>query len=157
MQYYVIVHTTISERYDRKQNSHNSDVQKKRNDRDMKNNKRNNNSTKRRNNNHYQNQERKRNRALEQAKQDLVASLKKKDVRGDEETSIKVENSIDKFPNTVFTSLKTPQPSEVTSDSNLEVLFLKEQLQKKEKELEEMKSNKRVKRVRKKIFFTQLD
>ena len=55
MQYYIIVHTTISERYDRKQNSHNSDVQKQINDINMKNNKRNNNSTRRRNNNHYQN------------------------------------------------------------------------------------------------------
>ena len=50
-----------------------------------------------------------------------------------------IEKGKEKMPETIVTSMQTSHPSEVTSDSTLELELLRKQLKKKEEELELIK------------------
>lgn len=107
----------LCERYNTKWNSYNS--HKYKNSFETNIGKSNNDNKKRQCNNHYIHQEKNRTCALEQANQDVANSLRGKVGKRNEKINIKVEKSNDKLPNTIFTSMKTPQPPEVTSYSKL--------------------------------------
>lgn len=113
---------------------------------------------KRKINNHYANVQRKRKKALEQAKENLEKKINatKTDIE-EKETDINVEKVNEILPKTIFTEMQKSHPSEVTSDSSLELVLLREKLKEKEQEIEHMKREKKIKRIRKKKTFTQID
>lgn len=105
-------------------------------------------------NHHYQNLNRKRQKAFQLKKEELEKENQEK--RCEENEQIPNNTKIN-MPKTIYTELQQSHPSEVTSDSNLQMEELKAKLKKKEEELDELKSAQKVKRVRKKKIFTQLD
>ena len=103
---------------------------------------------------HYLNLNRKRQKAIQLKKEEIEKEVQEKTC--EEYEDIK-NNKKTKMPKTIYTELQQSHPSEVTSDSSLQLEELKEKLKKKEEELEELKKIKKVKRVRKKKLFTQID
>ena len=61
------------------------------------------------------------------------------------------------LPGTIITSMLTSHPSDVTSDSNLELELLRKKLRQTEEELEKIKLIKNLKRFRKKREFSHID
>ena len=108
-------------------------------------------------NNYYANQEKKKKIAIELEKNRVANRIIGKSKESFD--SEKDENSKAKaiLPKTIVTGMQTCYPSEVTSDSTLEIETLKAKLKKMEQELEEVRKVKKVKRMRKKREFTQID
>ena len=61
------------------------------------------------------------------------------------------------LPEIIVTSMLTSHPSDVTSDSNLELELLRKKLKQTEEELEKIKLIKNLKRIRKKREFSHID
>lgn len=108
-------------------------------------------------NNHYVNLQKKRKKTLEQAKNNFAKKINAKNDMDIEENNINVEKTGEMLGKTILTTMQKSHPSEVTSDSSMELEVLKEKLRRKEQEIEEMKQAKKVKRIRKKKEFTQTD
>ena len=108
-------------------------------------------------NNYYANQERKKKIAIELEKNRVANQIKGKSKESLDD--VKEENITVKavLPKTIVTGIQTSYPSEVTSDSNLEIEKLRSKLKRMEQELEEVRRVKKVKRMRKKREFTQID
>lgn len=108
-------------------------------------------------NNYYANQERKKKIAIELEKNRVANQIKGKSKESLDD--VKEENITVKavLPKTIVTGMQTSYPSEVTSDSNLEIEKLRSKLKRMEQELEEVRRVKKVKRMRKKREFTQID
>ena len=83
-----------------------------------------NNKNSRKINNHYLNQDKKRQKALEQEKLkiDNTIGVKLEINNFDQENNEKAKEIL---PETIVTSMLTSHPSDVTSDSNLELELLK--------------------------------
>ena len=100
-------------------------------------------------NNHYLNQDKKRQKALEQEKLKIDNTIGGKV----ESNNFDYEKAKEILPETIVTSMLTSHPSDVTSDSNLELELLRKKLRQKEEELEKIKLIKNLKRFRKKENF----
>ena len=107
---------------------------------------------KRKINNHYANQEKKRQKVLEEEKQKMERTIEVKIEKGDVEV-YNIEKGKEKMPETIVTGMQTSHPSEVTSDSTLELELLRKQLKKKEEELELIKLKEKKKIQKEKRIF----
>ena len=107
-------------------------------------------------NNHYLNQHKKRQKALEQEKLKIDNTIggKVESNNFDRENNEKPKEIM---PETIVTSMLTSHPSDVTSDSNLELELLRKKLKQTEEELEKIKLIKNLKRFRKKREFSHID
>ena len=103
-------------------------------------------------NNHYLNQDKKREKALEQEKLkiDNTIGSKVESNNFDRESNEKAKEIL---PKTIVTSMLTSHPSDVTSDSNLELELLRKKLKRKEEKLENIKLTKKFKKTQKKENF----